>query len=84
MRTKLIIDAVVIFGVALILYIMKGIGGGSIIDLALLIAVIILIIVGIIRLLEGLLQQPRKRAARTVHHIHHYEKESFQKKSGKK
>ena len=79
MKSNLVIDGIVILVIAVILEIARGFVSG-IIDLALLIAVIILVIVGIIRLIEGLIAKPRRRAPRTIHHVHHYEKPASRKK----
>ena len=72
MRTNLIIDGVVILIVALLLDILRRFVGG-IFNILLWVAIVILVVVGIIRIVEGILAKPRKRV-RVVHHVHHYEK----------
>jgi len=71
MRTELVINGIILLVVSFVLNILRGFVGG-IFDILLLIAVILLVVVGFIRLIEGIIASPRKVMPRTIHHVHHY------------
>ena len=70
MRTNLIINGVILLAVAVFLNFLRGFFGG-ILSLLIWIVVIVFVIFGIIRIIQGFIKTPRRRV---VHHVHHYEK----------